>query len=310
MMNHPKNYCGVVQFARTIESAPYFFGCLHQGFAGYAGLRLPDALQRERGLLNSYVRFEPLFPWSDNRGVESLVLLAKKSRYFARWKANRRGEVVELRDYSETGDDSDLQNERKDASSWLSLSAEIARNAPSVARYLNSRLVRGRKPRIHRARLRNFIEMEPDPDNRVTLASERDAYGERIAHVSHRCTERDQRSLLALHEVLREEIARTGIGRMESDLATANPWPIDQDASHHMGTTRMGTDPNVSVVDPRCRVHAVENVYVAGASVFPTSGSANPTFTIVALSIRLARHLRDEVFGGAKTRDARSRAQT
>jgi choline dehydrogenase-like flavoprotein len=309
MMNHPKNYRGVVHFAKAIESAPYFFGCLHQGFAGYAGLRLPDALQRERGLLNSYVRFEPLFPWSDDRGVDSLVLLVKKSRYFARWKARRRSEVVELRSYSETGDDSDLQNERKDATSWLALAGEIAIHSPSVARYLHSRLVRGKKPKIQRARLRNFIEMEPDPENRVTLTSERDAYGERIPMVRHRCTERDQRSLLALHEILRDEIARTGIGKMESDLATANPWPIDQDASHHMGTTRMGTDPAVSVVDPNCRVHAVENVFIAGASVFPTSGSANPTFTIVALSIRLARHLRENVFRGAKVRDERSRAQ-
>jgi choline dehydrogenase-like flavoprotein len=296
MMNHPKNYCGVVHFAKTIESAPYFFGCLHQGFAGYAGLRLPDAMQRERELLNSYVRFEPLFPWSDDRGVDSLVLLVKKTRYFTRWKAKRRGEVVELRSYSETGDDSDLQNERKDATSWLALAGEIAVHSPSVARYLHSRLVRGKRPKIHRARLRNFIEMEPDPENRVTLASERDELGELVPLVRHRCTERDKRSLLALHEVLREEIASTGVGRMESDLASTNPWPIDQDASHHMGTTRMGADPKVSVVNPDCRVHAVENVYMAGASVFPTSGSANPTFTIVALSIRLARHLREQVF--------------
>ena len=74
-------------------------------------------------------------------------------------------------------------------------------------------------------------------------------------------------------------------------------WPITQDASHHMGTTRMGRDPATSVVDPDCRLHGVENVYLAGASVFPTSGCANPTFTLVALAIRLARHLRRDVFG-------------
>ena len=58
-----------------------------------------------------------------------------------------------------------------------------------------------------------------------------------------------------------------------------------------MGTTRMGTDPKISVVDPELRVHGVPNLFMAGASVFPTSGCANPTFTIVALSIRLARRL-------------------
>jgi choline dehydrogenase-like flavoprotein len=298
MMNHPKNYRGVLQLARKVQSSPYFFGCLHEGFAGYAGLRLPESVQRDKQLLNSYVRLEPLFPWSDNRGVESLVLLVKKSLYFRRWKEQKKSEVVELRDYSETGDDSDLQNERKTATGWLALSGEIARNAPSVAAYVHSRLVRGRKPPIERARLRNFIEMEPDPENRVVLGSERDAYGQLLPLVKHRCTERDRRSLLALHEALTDDFTRTGVGKLETDLASANPWPIDQDASHHMGTTRMGTDPKTSVTDPNGRVHSVENVYIAGASLFPTSGCANPTFTIVALSIRLARHLREKVFAG------------
>ena len=82
-------------------------------------------------------------------------------------------------------------------------------------------------------------------------------------------------------------------------LGEVEPWPIIQDASHHMGATRMGTDPASSVVTPDGKLHSVDNVYLAGASVFPTSGSANPTFTIVALSIRLARHLRESVFSRA-----------
>jgi choline dehydrogenase-like flavoprotein len=90
-------------------------------------------------------------------------------------------------------------------------------------------------------------------------------------------------------------LPRAGFGRLESDLARADPWPIAQDASHHMGTTRMGRDPASSVVDAQGRVHSLANLYLAGASVFPTSGSANPTFTIVALSIRLAEHLRAEL---------------
>lgn len=306
MMNHPKNYRGILHLAKPVESSPYFFGCLHQGYAGYAGLRLPEEEQRERELLNSYVRLEPLFPWSDNRGVESLVLLAKRSMFFRRWKAGKSGEVVELRDYSETGDDSDLQNERKTASSWLALTGEIARNAPSVAAYLHSRLVRRKKPPIQRARLRNFIEMEPDPENRVMLSDERDEYGQALPLVRHRCTERDRRSLLVLHEALADDFARAGVGRLESDLAAADPWPIDQDASHHMGTTRMGIDPKTSVVDANGRVHAVANVYLAGASLFPTSGCANPTFTIVALSIRLARHLREAVFQPTTPQGART----
>jgi choline dehydrogenase-like flavoprotein len=66
------------------------------------------------------------------------------------------------------------------------------------------------------------------------------------------------------------------------------------DLAHQMGTTRMGTDRATSVVDPALRVHGIDNVYVAGGSVFPTAlGPTNPTLTIAALSLRLAKHLRE-----------------
>jgi len=292
LMNHPKNYHGLLHLARPLYELPYFFGCLVGGFAGYAGLRLCDAVQRERELLNSYVRFEPLFPWSDNDGVESLVYLVKRSAFlFRRWKASRRESVVSLRDYSETGDDSDLQNERKSALDLARLALNVPLHAPSVSRYLYYRLRKGARPLIRTVRLRNFIEMQPDPENRVTLSGTLDPYGEPVPRVRHSCSALDRRSLLELHEVLEEEVARTGLGRLESDLQSAEPWPITQDASHHMGTTRMGLEPGSSVVDVHQRLHGVQNVWAAGASVFPTSGCANPTFTLVALSIRLARHL-------------------
>jgi choline dehydrogenase-like flavoprotein len=54
----------------------------------------------------------------------------------------------------------------------------------------------------------------------------------------------------------------------------------------------MHQDPKRGVVDANCRVHGVGNLYVAGAAVYPTSGSANPTLTLVALSLRLADHLK------------------
>ena len=59
-----------------------------------------------------------------------------------------------------------------------------------------------------------------------------------------------------------------------------------------MGSTRMHVDPKLGVVDEHCRVHGLHNLFVAGSSVFPTGGWANPTFTILALTIKLADHLR------------------
>jgi choline dehydrogenase-like flavoprotein len=291
-MNHPKSYAGVLRLARPVTDAAYFFGCLFRGFAGYGGLRLPDATQRELGLLSSYVRLEPLFPWTDDPGVEALIALVQRSKLVMN-SVRRRGEteVVQLRDYAETGDDSDVKNARKSALDWLVLVAKIVAHAPRVAQYLWYRLVPGRVPRIRAARLRNFMEMEPDPENRVVLCAERDEDGKPLPLVRSRCTALDRRSMVAVHAALRAEVARLGLGVLESELTADDPWPIDQDASHHLGTTRMGVDPAESVVDPDLRVHGVANLYCAGGSVFPTSGCANPTFTIVALSARLADHL-------------------
>ena len=69
---------------------------------------------------------------------------------------------------------------------------------------------------------------------------------------------------------------------------------------HHMGTTRMHDDPRQGVVDANCRVHDLANLYVAGSSVFPTGGVANPTLTMVALAIRLADHLNQTTGGVAR----------
>ena len=70
---------------------------------------------------------------------------------------------------------------------------------------------------------------------------------------------------------------------------------------HHIGTARMGSDPRSSVVDSDCRVHGVENLYVASSATFPTSSQANPTLTVVALALRLAAHLQRQQRRGSGT---------
>lgn len=64
-------------------------------------------------------------------------------------------------------------------------------------------------------------------------------------------------------------------------------------ASHQMGTTRMDPDPRRGVVNRECRVHGMANLYVAGSSVFPTGGGANPMLTVLAMTLRLAEHLQN-----------------
>lgn len=136
-------------------------------------------------------------------------------------------------------------------------------------------------------------EQSPNRESRVTLAADRDVLGLRKIRLDWRLTETDRRSLVRHLENLAAEIGALRIGRMRIDLKDPDRWPDPiVGGSHHMGTTRMHDDPRRGVVDRDGRVHGIENLYVAGGSVFPTSGAANPTLTIVALTLRLAEHLK------------------
>lgn len=293
-MNHPKSPYGVICLKKPVRSAAYYFGCLKNGYAGYAGLRLREDEQQRLGVLNAYVRFEPIFPWSGNRGVQAAIFLVKRTgRLFDAWKKGQSGRTVPLRDYAETGDDDHAQDEGDGLWSIAVALGSIMANLFVVARYAVARLWYDKKADVQVIGVRNFMEMEPDPQNRIVLGNERDAYGERIPVVRHAPTDLDRRSLEKLHEILAHELQKNGIGTLQGNLGTEPQWPIDQDASHHLGSTRMGDDPATSVVNSDLRLHGAENVYCAGGSVFPTSGCANPTFTICALSIRLAEHLRE-----------------
>ena len=145
-----------------------------------------------------------------------------------------------------------------------------------------------------------FLNLEPvpNPDSRIRLSRERDAIGMRRVAVDWQVTAEDKRNGAAILRLLGAEVARTGFGRVRSFLEDGDDakWPTDMFGDqHHIGTTRMHRDPSLGVVNEDCRVHGVANLYVAGSSVFPTAGAANPTLTIAALALRLADHLKEEL---------------
>lgn len=141
--------------------------------------------------------------------------------------------------------------------------------------------------------VRNYLEQAPDPANRITLGSARDTFGNPRAKVEWRVGKLDKKTIKTFHELLQTELPRLKIGELKSPLIEKpDEFAITQDASHHMGTTRMGDDPKTSVVDADSRVHSIDNLYVAGSSVFPTGGAGGPVATIAALSLRLADHLK------------------
>jgi choline dehydrogenase-like flavoprotein len=131
------------------------------------------------------------------------------------------------------------------------------------------------------------VEQRPRPQNRIELGTRTDRFGNALPHLSLRWTEEEQQDLERLRAVLRDRLRAANLGDLK---ATVGVRP-DLSAHHHAGTTRMSLDPQDGVVDSDGRVFGIDNLYVAGASVFPTAGFANPTLTIVALARRLGRHL-------------------
>ena len=150
-------------------------------------------------------------------------------------------------------------------------------------------------PEQREFRLFSRQEQAPNPASRVTLGTERDAMGMRRLRFDWQLTELDKRSMRTFYQVLGHEMGRRGVGRVRALEWLRTPdteWPSFLSGGwHHMGTTRMHQDPRQGVVDANCRVHGLANLYVAGASVYTTSGSVNPTLTLVALTLRLSDHL-------------------
>ncbi|MCB1735154.1 MAG: GMC family oxidoreductase [Gammaproteobacteria bacterium] len=137
----------------------------------------------------------------------------------------------------------------------------------------------------------------PNPDSRVTLDDERDQFGLRRAQLDWRLGAIEKRTFrAAMMEIARQFVAHD-LGRVQ-----IYDWVLDKDAPfpgfpqevaghHHMGTTRMAAGPETGVVDSDQRVFGIDNLFVAGCSVFPYGGHANPTLTIVQMAMRLADHL-------------------
>ncbi|WP_285401720.1 GMC oxidoreductase [Luteibacter sp. ME-Dv--P-043b] len=148
--------------------------------------------------------------------------------------------------------------------------------------------------RSERVALVGFFEQAPNRDSRITLDASRDILGLRRVRVDWRLTDLDRHTYRTLTRLTGDRLAEACEGHFEPAR-----WAVDADlpvevhgTAHHMGTTRMANDPAQGVVDPACKVFGVGNLHVAGSSVFPTGGWAFPTFTLIALSLRLADRLR------------------
>jgi len=144
------------------------------------------------------------------------------------------------------------------------------------------------------------IEQAPNAASRVTLDTEKDGLGVPRASLHWVLTPLEKRSLRKISELAGQEVGRSGTGRVKlMDYLLDkddHSWPSFTGGGwHHMGTTRMSTDPKQGVVDSNCKVHGISNLFIAGSSCFTTAGAANPTLTLVALTIRLSDHIKESM---------------
>lgn len=172
--------------------------------------------------------------------------------------------------------------------------AHFVRVLPQLGRYAASQLSGDGRQRRQVFTLSGMAEQEPNPDSRVTLSTVVDRFGVPEATLDWRITDRDAEGMRRSHALVAAPLARRLSVRVETLLPPSGAPHLGR-GFHHMGTTRMSHRPEHGVVDADCRVHGVPNLFVAGSSVFPTSGSSNPTLTLVALSVRLADRLRSEL---------------
>jgi choline dehydrogenase-like flavoprotein len=277
-MDHPLFGSGLL-----LPSTPYIEAGLYSGGTHairktkYRGaLTLSEDVQREERLLN----------YSCNLVSKRDTMLSDSPGMNA------------LREFYEAGRRWQLPNDF-----WENLKNVIS-DVDTIGRAAYRKLIDG-KPliKVNMFELWHHIEQSPNPDSRLTLSrTERDRLGKNRVRLDWRLGDMERRTIRRAQEILGQEAGRAGLGRVQISFdLKSKPWTPPKEPSswsgpvgsyHHCGTTRMHVNPKQGVVDENCRVHGMANLFVAGSSVFPTIGYANPTLTIVALAVRLADHVK------------------
>jgi GMC oxidoreductase len=171
---------------------------------------------------------------------------------------------------------------------------KVAGDLPNAAAAVGGHLrsIAGRTRRWHFV---TIVEPEPDPESSVGLDTVRDSLGSRRVRLNWKLSPLVGKTLRFTQQAIVKELGSIGVtcfvegpGGSEANQKIEEPrW-----VWHHMGTTRMSDDPARGVVDANCRVHGMDNLYVAGSSIFPTCSTDMPTLTLIALAHRLADHIR------------------
>ena len=270
-MDHPRAVFGRIHVPAGCE-LPLLRGRPLRDGKLQLGIGLSPETQRRERLLNHYVTFEELTSGYAEASYQSVVqtmkVVLRRGYAGSRWNLAR-ARVAEIPEMIYLLSPKELMPH-----SLYRLFVTVREAIP-------------RRPRPKTYVAVYFCEQPPDPSSRVTLSRATDRLGVPKLSLHWHLGSAVQDDVLRIQNLLSNELERKGIGRLER----TQELPVFTDASHHMGTTRMSADQRDGVVDIDCRVHGVRNLYLAGSSVFPCGGHANPTVTIVALALRLAERL-------------------
>ena len=142
----------------------------------------------------------------------------------------------------------------------------------------------------------------PNPDNRVTV----DRDGQHRAVLPPNNEEGHKRLIAKLEHLMNRQgtCAMHGhechVGLFSRSLFIGQRIPL-AGVAHQNGTVRFGHDPQTSALDPDCKAHEVDNLYVVDGSFFPSSGAVNPALTIMANALRVGDRLLDRLGAQAAT---------
>jgi len=294
-MCHAENTLGRLRLLPANRPIALDFEVTPDGIYVRRKFGLSDAAQRREGLLNTIFRLHyPLIADpAHGSGVLSAMYLVKDAilpeyrRKLATIEIANRGKM------------------QRDSRFWLAHMANVLRDSPGVLnfgqKWLRKRTFASRKLPFVVVRSRDGsypldvnAEQVPNPESRVTLGRETDAFGLPRLRVDWRLHPADVDSLVRSMKLARAAFARSGVAQLDFDDATIEDevrasTPV---GGHHIGTARMSETPRDGVVNADCAVHGVPNLYIASSAVFPTCSHANPTLTIVAMALRLADHLK------------------
>lgn len=292
-MDHPRCRLGTFRGGRMDQLARLYSRPVDQASSpAYHQLSLSDDAQRQHRLFSARAR-----PFAIERtpptGLSSLRALRASLRRAA--QPDDEGSRVEESLLEALAQDLPEQV----AAPWRGtsrgrLALRTALNARHVLDAGRRKLARRAVVDTDRVEMVGYFEQAPNRDSRIRLSDRRDALGLRKVEVDWRMSATDDANIRATSELIGRDVAAHFDCEFEPADWLRDPaaTPLLHGTAHHMGTTRMADSPTDGVVDRQCRVHGVDNLYVAGSSVFPTGGWSFPTLTIVALALRISDELR------------------